>query len=47
MHRVLEDISFSAPRLRGSTIVIDAAFVKDRLKSFDPLKESSLTKYIL
>lgn len=47
VHRVLEDISFTAPRRRGEAITIDAAFVKERLKSFDPVKENALTKYIL
>jgi ATP-dependent HslUV protease ATP-binding subunit HslU len=47
LHRVLEDISFSAPRLRGSTMVINAQFVKERLQSFDPVKENVLSKYIL
>lgn len=47
VHRVLEDISFRAPRMRGQTITIDAKFVKERLQSFDPVKENTLTKYIL
>lgn len=47
VHRVLEDISFQAPRMRGQTITIDAKFVKERLQSFDPVKENTLTKYIL
>ncbi len=47
LHRVLEDISFSAPRLRGTTITVDAKFVKERLQSFDPVKENVLSKYIL
>lgn len=33
--------------MRGQTITIDAKFVKERLQSFDPVKENTLTKYIL
>lgn len=47
LHRVLEDISFTAPRRRGEKVVIDSKFVQERLKSFDPVKENVLTKYIL
>lgn len=45
--RVVEDLSFSAPRLRGQSVVIDGPFVKDRLKDFDPIRKDNVAKYIL
>ena len=45
MERIIEDISFDAPSLAGSTITIDAEYVKDRLK--DILKDQDLSRYIL
>ena len=47
MHRVLEELSFTAPRLQGTEVVVDGAFVRDRLKDFDLSKEDSLSRYIL
>lgn len=47
LFRVLEKLNFMAPRLRGTKIVVDAAFVKDRLKDFDLTKADNLARYIL
>lgn len=47
MHRVLEDLSFAAPRMKGTDVVVDGDFVRDRLKDFDLTKEDSLSRYIL
>ncbi len=45
MERVIEEISFDAPARAGSTITIDADYVKDRLK--DILKDQDLSRFIL
>ncbi|MCC6159073.1 MAG: ATP-dependent protease ATPase subunit HslU [Deltaproteobacteria bacterium] len=45
MERVLEEISFDAPELKAKRIVIDAAFVKQRLE--DIVRDQDLSKYIL
>lgn len=45
--RVMEEVSFSAPRLRGQRVVVDAEYVRERLKGFDPMKKEALDKYIL
>ncbi len=45
MERVIEDISFDAPAHSGSTITIDADYVKGCLK--DILKDQDLSRYIL
>ncbi|UCD59184.1 MAG: ATP-dependent protease ATPase subunit HslU [Candidatus Hydrogenedentota bacterium] len=45
MERVIEEISFDAPTRSGSTIRVDADYVKDRLK--DILKDQDLSRYIL
>jgi ATP-dependent HslUV protease ATP-binding subunit HslU len=47
MHRVLEDLSYAAPRRRGQKVVVDAAFVENRLKEFDLTKQDNLSRYIL
>ena len=47
LFRVLEELNFMAPRLRGTKIVVDAAFVKDRLKDFDLTRADNLARYIL
>jgi ATP-dependent HslUV protease ATP-binding subunit HslU len=45
MERVVEEISFDAPARSGSTITIDAVYVKDRLKEI--LKDQDLSRFIL
>lgn len=47
MHRVLEELSYGAPRRRGEKVVVDKGFVNGRLKEFDLTKEDNLTRYIL
>jgi ATP-dependent HslUV protease ATP-binding subunit HslU len=45
MEKVLEEVSFNAPALAGSTIQIDAAFVRGRLGTL--LADQDLSRYIL
>ena len=45
MERVIEEISFDAPARSGSTITIDADYVKDQLREI--LKDQDLSRYIL
>ena len=45
MEKLLEDISFNAPEMRGQTIIIDAKFVKAKLESL--VKDEELSRYIL
>lgn len=45
MERLLEDISFQAPSLRGQTIIVDAGFVQRQLG--DILKSEDLSRFIL
>jgi ATP-dependent HslUV protease ATP-binding subunit HslU len=45
MERVIEDISFDAPERAGSTITIDADYVRKRLE--DILKDQDLSRFIL
>lgn len=45
MEKLLEDISFNAPELKGQKIVIDAKFVKEKLNEI--LKSEDLSRYIL
>jgi len=45
MERLLEEISFHAPNMRGQTITIDTAYVEQRLA--DIIKDQDLTRYIL
>lgn len=47
MHRVLEELSFSAETKKGEVVVIDREFVAQRLEGFDPLKKDNLARYIL
>lgn len=47
MHTVMEEISFMAHRLSGSTKVIDKNYVATRMKGADPTSEENLSKYIL
>jgi ATP-dependent HslUV protease ATP-binding subunit HslU len=45
LERLLDEISFTAPEMRGKEIAIDAQYVRDRL---DPiLKNEDLSRYIL
>ncbi len=45
MEKLLEELSFEAPNLRGQTVTLDRAFVKKRLDGL--LKNEDLSKYIL
>jgi ATP-dependent HslUV protease ATP-binding subunit HslU len=45
MEKVLEEISFTAPALAGTTVQIDAAFVHGRLGAL--LADQDLSRYIL
>jgi len=45
MEHVLEDISFRAPEMRGETVVVDAAYVRERVAKF--AEDEDLSRYIL
>lgn len=45
MERVLHDLSFEAPERKGEKVVIDAEYVKDKLKEFQ--EDRDLSRYIL
>lgn len=45
MERVLEDISFNAHRHKGERVVVDAAYVSERMADF--VHDEDLSKYIL
>ncbi|HCU24498.1 MAG TPA: HslU--HslV peptidase ATPase subunit, partial [Deltaproteobacteria bacterium] len=45
MERVLDEISFEAPDRRGQRLVVDAAYVRERLA--DVVKDQDLSRYIL
>ena len=45
MEKLLEDISFNAPEMKGQTVIIDAKFVKAKLESV--AKDEELSRYIL
>ena len=45
MEKLLEEISFSAPEMNGETVVIDAAYVSERLDAL--VKDEDLSRYIL
>ncbi len=45
MERLLEDVSFEAPDLSGTHLVIDAAFVRERLQGL--VEDEDLSRYIL
>ena len=45
LERLLDDISFSAPEMRGQEVAIDAAYVRERLQPI--LKNEDLSRYIL
>lgn len=45
MERLLDDVSFNATRLEGQTVVIDAAYVDERLSALS--QDEDLSRYIL
>jgi len=45
MERVLEEISFEAPEARGATIIVNAAYVEERIG--DMARDTDLSRYIL
>ena len=45
LEKVLEEVSFSAPEIKGETIVIDKQYVGERLS--DVVKDEDLSRYIL
>jgi ATP-dependent HslUV protease ATP-binding subunit HslU len=45
LEKVLDELSFHADELRGQTITIDAAYVRDRLT--DVVKDTDLSRYVL
>jgi ATP-dependent HslUV protease ATP-binding subunit HslU len=45
MERLLEELSFDAPGLKGKTITADVAMVNERLA--DIVQDENLTKYVL
>jgi ATP-dependent HslUV protease ATP-binding subunit HslU len=45
MERLLDEISYSAPEMKGQEIPINAQYVRDRLGPI--LKDQDLSRYIL
>jgi ATP-dependent HslUV protease ATP-binding subunit HslU len=45
LERLLDDISFSAPEMRGQEVAINAAYVRERLQPI--LMNEDLSRYIL
>ncbi len=45
MEKLLEDISFTAPEQREKNVLIDAAYVQDKLRSI--IRDEDLSRYIL
>ena len=45
MERLLEELSFEAPDMTGKEMVIDATYVRERLKNF--VEDEDLSRYIL
>ncbi len=45
MERLLEEISFDAPEMAGKELVIDAKYVKEKLKDF--IEDEDLSRFIL
>ncbi len=45
METMLEDISFDAPDMAGRDVVIDAAYVREKLE--DIVEDEDLSRYIL
>ncbi|MDO9350273.1 MAG: HslU--HslV peptidase ATPase subunit, partial [Deltaproteobacteria bacterium] len=45
MERLLDEISFDAPEMSGKAMVIDAKYVREKLKDF--VEDEDLSRYIL
>jgi ATP-dependent HslUV protease ATP-binding subunit HslU len=45
MEKLLEDVSFDAPEMAGREVVIDAAYVDERLR--DIVRDQDVARYIL
>jgi ATP-dependent HslUV protease ATP-binding subunit HslU len=45
MEKLLEELSFNAPELKGKKVVIDANYVREKLA--DIIEDQDLTKYVL
>jgi ATP-dependent HslUV protease ATP-binding subunit HslU len=45
LEKLLEDVSFNAPEMKNQTVVIDSAYVVDKLS--DVVKDEDLSRYIL
>lgn len=45
MSKVVEDVSFKAPGMRGEKVVVDKEFVQTSIKSL--LKKSDLSRFVL
>ncbi len=45
MERLLDEVSFDAAKLRGQTVVVDAAYVDGRLAELS--QDEDLSRYIL
>jgi len=45
MEKLLDEISFDAPELSGKVMVIDANYVKEKLKGF--VEDEDLSRFIL
>ena len=45
MERLLDEISFDAPERSGKSVVVDAGYVRERLKDF--VEDEDLSRYIL
>jgi ATP-dependent HslUV protease ATP-binding subunit HslU len=45
LERLLDDVSFAAPEMRGKEVTVDAAYVRDRLTPI--LRNEDLSRYIL
>jgi len=45
MERLLEEISFDAPEVAGKSMVIDAIYVREKLKEF--VEDEDLSRFIL
>jgi ATP-dependent HslUV protease ATP-binding subunit HslU len=45
MERLLDEISFDAPEMIGKSMVIDAKYVREKLKDF--VEDEDLSRYIL
>ena len=45
LEKLLEEVSFSAPEIRGQTVVVDKNYVRQRLQ--DIVADSDLSRFIL